>query len=408
MNIKNQTSSRELTPLRLLIWLGIAACLWILGSLLIPRAHYFLAYGDSVVFWAPGQLLLDHQDPYDERLVAQKMEEIGRPVDPNDPMPLPLMVYPPWVFLVLLPFGWLPFPLFRLTWLIAQIAAILLAADATWTYYHKGHSGRLWAWMLALAFAPTVRTISIGNPVPFMAAALAVLVIALESPVQSWKKDLMAGGMAALLMIKPQLLYLFIFAMVLWSLKHRRWVILASFAITITLGTVLAALFNPQIVQSYITAMIQHPVAARMTPAVGSLLRQVFGPQVTWLQVLPSFVGLIWFLFYWFRNKDKWVWHTASPLLVTISLLTVAYAWTYDMVLLVLPLMFAFEKLSRIIEKRIFWIFTALYVVLDILVFVFYIRSNEFYLFWLPTAFTIWYLASISNQQNHVIASAAT
>ena len=67
---------------------------------------------------------------------------------------------------------------------------------------------------------------------------------------------------------------------------------------------------------------------------IGGVAARRFGWQKSWLQFLPSALGLAWFAFYWPRVRRAWRWEEQMPLLLLVSLLTTAYGWPFDLVIL--------------------------------------------------------------------------
>ena len=57
-----------------------------------------------------------------------------------------------------------------------------------------------------------------------------------------------------------------------------------------------------------------------------------------WLQLAPAVVGVAFLTVHWRRYRDTWHWAEQMPLLVTLSVLTTPYGWTFDQVLLVVPI----------------------------------------------------------------------
>jgi hypothetical protein len=121
------------------------------------------------------------------------------------------------------------------------------------------------------------------------------------------------------------------------------------------------------------------------------LLRLIFGIDKDWLQILPSLIGIIWIFFYWGKNRDAWDWYRETPLLLLVSFAFSPYMWTYDMVILVIPLIYICIlfittgiTLSSIIS-------TTIYIVLNISSLIVHRTRSDFWVFWLAPSLLIWF-----------------
>ena len=374
---------------RIFLWVLIAACLVLLQQLLSAHAERLLFSGDSVLFWAAGRLILAGRNPYDEHLIQEVLAAAGYPTQFNAGIAMPRMFYPPWTLPLLMPFGLLSYPIFRLAWPVTLLAVLAVMAHSTWKMA-AGPARLLWLpLLLALTFAPAARVISIGNLAPLMLLGVIPCIRLLRRADRRWQTDLLAGMLAVLVTIKPQLLYLYLAALGLWALHQRRWAFILGVGVGVAVATALALAFNPQVIGQYLGVLQRSPVAEWATPTLGAVLRLVFGTDRFWLQYVPPLLGLAWLAWYWWQRRASWDWRGEMPLLLTVSLATTAYAWTYDMVFWVIPLVMAVAGLLRG-ERRKLWLFLGLYAVIDLAVFWLYTRVNDIWLFWLAPVLLVW------------------
>jgi hypothetical protein len=255
--------------------------------------------------------------------------EIGLPGDEPKPM-----FYPPWAFAILMPFGLLPFGLSRLLWLVMNLGVVLFCADRLWRYYGGPPQYRWLAWLLSLAFVPTIMVLKIGQIGPLLLLGIAGF-LHFEKRGQGF----LAGAMLALAALKPQLLYLFGLAVLFWAVDRRRWSVLVGGLTAVAAGTAIACCCNPSVLGQYLEAA-GHPPVENITPNIGALLRMAIDQQQAWLQYLPTLAGLVWFPFYWFRHRQTWKWEEQTSLVLMVSFLTTAYGgWIFDVVVLLLPVL---------------------------------------------------------------------
>src|SRR5204862_878863 len=136
--------------------------------------------------------------------------------------------------------------------------------------------------------------------------------------------------------IKPQAALLFFAALALWVAQSRRWLVLAGLASGLGGGLVIPMLLNPAVVGQYIETTSRYRPEQYASPTWGTVLRVWFGQEHFWLQFIPPLVGLAWLLWFWPRKRHAWSWRADLPLVLLVSVVTMAYGWFYDLVL-VLP-----------------------------------------------------------------------
>ena len=140
-------------------------------------------------------------------------------------------------------------------------------------------------------------------------------------------------------------------------------------------------------------AITNYSVGSWASPAIGTVLRRTFGYHIEWLQILPSILGFIWFIYYWFKHHRQWDWLEQTPILIFASYLTSAYMWPYDMVVLMLPILQVSIELIHTKEKRkIGPMFFLFFLINAATVYHFIYIHNYYYLFWLVPAYLLWYL----------------
>jgi hypothetical protein len=333
------TSRRQLAA-----WIGLA----LVGLVLISQAGRAtglagaLGLADYIAYWSAGHVNAHGGNPYSPETLLALQHDLGWPEDfPN------MMYYPPWTLPLVMPFGVLPYALSRLVWLVLHLALILLAADRVWRFYGGAERYRLVAWIIALSFVPTLIVLRMGQIGPIL---LLGIVGFLEFERRGW--DWLAGAALMLPAIKPQLVYLFGLAVVLWAVDRRRWRVLLGGGLTGLAALAIATAFNPHVLEQYRYALA-NPPSVNVTPTIGALLRLAFGAEYTWLQFLPTVVGMIWFPFYWLRHRRTWSWGEQAPILLFASFLTTAYgAWVFDLVVLLLPLLQAAVWVTADAQRR--------------------------------------------------------
>jgi hypothetical protein len=151
-------------------------------------------------------------------------------------------------------------------------------------------------------------------------------------------------------------------------------------------------IINPLVFHQYWASISQYPLGAWATPALGSVLRLIIGYNFEWLQILPTLLGFVWFLHHWWKRKHSWDWKEEAPILILISVVTAAYVWTYDMVLLLLPIL---QVIIMSLNSKMKWVTNLLlvtYFFVNISILIIHTLLNEFWFFWFSPFILIWYL----------------
>jgi hypothetical protein len=197
--------------------------------------------------------------------------------------------------------------------------------------------------------------------------------------------------MIVLVAFKPQLFYLFWPAVLLWVISNRRWRVFLGFMTGILTALFISIFANPAAISQYITAFLTNPPADWATPTIGSYLRLIFGIDKFWLQFIPITLGLAWFGYVWLKQNKTWTWTQIMPSLAFASIITSPYAWTYDQVILVPAVLWAFVLFNRLASRNLviwLWIGFLGITVLNLGLHRFY---DELWFGWHALAILAWY-----------------
>jgi len=147
--------------------------------------------------------------------------------------------------------------------------------------------------------------------------------------------------------VKPQLLAGVWIAGALWVIEHRRWRVAVAFVVAVVAPTLLVAAWDPEIVSQFLCVYTSGAPARWATPTPGYYLRSWLGVDRFWLQFVAPGAVVIGSAWYWARHRADWTWTTALPPLLWASVLGSTYAWTYDQVVLLGPILAAIIALVR-------------------------------------------------------------
>jgi hypothetical protein len=343
-----------------------------------------LGLGDYIAYWSAGRLNASGGNPYSPVELLPLQQELGWPDDfPN------MMYYPPWTLALVMPFGLLSFGVSRMAWLVLNLIVAVFAADRLWSYFGGPAKYRLWAWVVALSFVPTLVVLRIGQIGPLLLLGVAGFLV-FERRRQGW----LAGAVLLLATIKPHLVYLFGLAVLLWAVDRRRWSVLMGGSLAALAALAVALACNPEALDQYRYA-VANPPSGNVTPTFGALLRLVLGEDQAWLQFVPSVFGVLWFAFYWAKHRRTWAWEEQAPVLLLVSFLTTSYgSWVFDLVVLLVPILQAAVWAFSSADRRLGAIALGSYLAIDGLALVLNLRQAVYPAFiWMTPALLVAYLA---------------
>jgi hypothetical protein len=324
MNVNELLHSQRIRKLLLLLALVVGLVMvWQQDLVLYTPGWGGAGSHDFIEYWASARLLLQGGNPYgrDEMLAVE--QGAGWPGS----MPV-LMWNPPWTLALVLPLALLPFGIAALAWLLIQFVLILGSGALLWRYFAP-KDGRAWiGLLLAAGFAPGLFALRMGQVSPWLLVGVTLFLWAVRR-----RRDFLAGGALALLLIKPHVAYLFLLAALWWAWQsQRRRILISWLAVPVAAGSCVL-LFAPDVWANYLAAALQPPVYWA-TPTLGMWFRFFLGTERSWLQFLPSLMGIFGLVVWLVRRRGPWRWeHVTAPLLL-VSVVTAAYGWEYDQLVL--------------------------------------------------------------------------
>jgi len=384
--------------LRAALVVVVALLCWTLVQLSDPTRT---PHDDFISSWAAGRLNAEGRNPYDPDQVLAVQRTAGW-MKEN-----PYRIwYPPWTIALLAPFGVLPYGVGRLLWYAVNIAACVASAGLLWRYYGGDPRARAMAWLILATFWPALIDIRTGQISAFVLLGLAGFL-----HFERARRWTAAGACLPLVATKPVLLHLVWIAILLWVIAERRWRVLVG-AVGATLGLLALALaFNPSLIAQF-AHMAMHDVPTPLVSAPGTLLRllvaQRTGHDAFWLQFVPPLASVVWLAWRWWRRAGDWQWQNEMPVLLIASLLTTAYGWIYDDIVLLVPVtQVAVETLARRTRTAPRIIVASYLLVNATVVAMNVVNVDAFWYIWVPLAFAAWYAVSLRRRPPPIIAFSA-
>lgn len=284
---------------------------------------------DFRAYWSASSLLRQGLNPSDPALIYRVERELTGWRESY-----PEMTWnPPWLLVLLTPLTVLGFDRAAWWWMLINIALVFVSAIVLWRFdaAKERTSRREWIGpLVAFAYSPTLIALIAGQVnILVLAGMVAYLFFRLRS------HGTMAGIALALTTVKPQLVYITVPILVLDWLSQRKWRPVAAFALTLILLTGLALALRPGLVFEYGKTMGAAQLLEWETPTLGGVLHLTLGwgwAKLMGLAVLPVCVLA------WWRSRSAWDVRTLVDITVLLSVITAPFGWSYDFVMLLLPL----------------------------------------------------------------------
>ena len=311
-----------------------ATCVGIIGSLL---GHNAAGTRDFVEYWAAGQLIVHHANPYDSAALLRLERSAGFPSD----IPAIIIGNPPSALPLVFPLGFLSPMAGEFLWLMLLLAC-LAASVRMIGVMHGCPKTRLN--ILGYTFAPALSCLLSGQVTIFLLFGL-VLFLRLHR-----SHPVLAGGSLWFCMLKPQLFLPFGVVLLVWAIASKSYKVLVGAAAMFGGSIAVALIFDPLIWLQYSQMMRTERLDRLSIPCFSVLLRIYVSPHTLWLQGLPAVLGCAWALAYFRKHRAHWDWLEHGSLLMLVSVLVAPYTWFMDQVVVIPALLHAtYTTRSRVL-----------------------------------------------------------
>jgi hypothetical protein len=323
---------------------GLALAVTAIFLLAVPMAGKMTGSRDFVAYWATGQQLVHHANPYDHDAVGRIEHAAGLTVKG-----VLLMRNPPWALPLAYPLGFLGLRLAAILWSLVLVACLLVSVGLVRAMHGSPPGVVHW---LGLAFTPALICLTMGQTSLFALLGL-VLFLRLHHT-----RPFLAGASLWLCALKPHLFLPFAAALALWIVISRSYKVVAGAVAALAASCAIATLIDPASWTAY-TAMMRAPnIEKEFIPCLSDALRIWIWPQATWLQFLPAALACLWAIWYFWTRRRTWNWVTNGSPLMLASIVAAPYCFLYDQGLAIPAL------LDGAYSTRARWLLTALAVVL--------------------------------------------
>ncbi len=310
-------------------WVGVVLLLLVLAFSL-EKLPLTAGKGDFRAYWSASYLLAHGQNFADQNaLLATQHELTGYDKD------YAMKTWnPPWILVWLLPYSWVRFEVAANLWLVTNIAVLLLGVVVSWQMFVPiDGNWQKWLWLpllTAVLFPSTIVSLLLGQ-VNLLVLGGVVGFLAFYRQ----GKDVASGLALTLTTFKPHLVYLVVPILLFQSFRQKRWGVSSGFFGLLVLSTAVAFILRPNVVADYLQGTTAGNLLGWETATFVTYLSLKTG----WLWVRLLAVGLLpMALVAWFYWGEKWNLAKVTQVGILMSLITMPFGWSYDFVLLLLPL----------------------------------------------------------------------
>jgi hypothetical protein len=295
---------------------ALAILYTVLFLCLLPFSRQTVARRDFIVYWATGQQLAHHGNPYDPAALNQIEHDAGFPGSASY-----YMRNAPWALPLALPLGFVGPMAAALPWSLLMLGLLALSVRILWKLFGGPHNSLVW---LGYCFPPALWCVLLGQTSIFLLFGFTLFLRFHKT------RPFAAGAALWLCSIKPHLFLPFALVLLLWIFVTRAWRILSGAAAAFAAGALITTSIDPAAWSQYAYYMRTSVVTREFTPCLADLLRDSIRPTAEWLAFVPAILGSLWALAYFWPRRHRWDWLEQGSLLVLVSLLVAPFGWIFD------------------------------------------------------------------------------
>ena len=324
--IRSSFSLPQITKIAVVTLCTLAFGLNAAAVLVTLTTDRYVGSRDFITYWAAGQRLVQHANPYDARALLPIERRVGFP----STFPPMVMRNAPPALITVLPLGVLSVRFASVVWGLLLSAALWFSIRLIVQLF-AGQGNELT--LLAYAFAPAISCLISGQMSIFALLGL-VLFLKLYSG-----RPFLAGAALWLCALKPQVFVLFGLVLIASVVRNRQYRIFGGFLTSIGLSSACAMALVPDVWADYFRMIRDENIPNRLIPCVSTLLRIAISPTRHWIQLVPSALGCSWAIWYFVRHRREWNWLEHGAPLMLVSVLVAPYSWFMDQVVLLPAIM---------------------------------------------------------------------
>lgn len=281
---------------------------------------------DLLAYWSAARLSASIDNPYDP-IALLTLQQATRPDRTQERGSALASWNPPWLLVVLLPLGLLPFDVAARAWVLCNIGLILAASVLTWQQLSKSADTRSIALVAtaSLWFLPSMSTIQMGQISGLVLIALVVAAWGLRT-----RRDGLAGAALFLATIKPHVTYFVLLLAAVWAARERRWRVLGGMVAAGAISIAILSILLPGWMLAYLRLAGVHSFFQYSASTLGGLAYALWGTHVFRFAGVLLLPLIPWML----RLVDARGWLTAMNVALLLSVPLAMYGFSFDQVVL--------------------------------------------------------------------------
>ena len=307
----------DIAELSIALVSGLTLAMTALFICVAPLAGQIAGSRDFVVYWATGQQLVHHANPYDVDAMMRIERGAGLPAAYG----VLFMRNPPWGLPLALPLGLIGVRAGTLVWSLVLLACLWGSVHMIWQLHGRP---RKLINFLGYSFAPALVCLIVGQTSIFALLGL-VLFLRLHRP---W--PFLAGVSLWLCALKPHLFLAFGVVLLAWAVVNGCYKVLLGVATALAASCAATWWIDPTAWADYAQMMRTNGIENEFIPCWSIALRLWVSPQAMGLQYLLPLLGCIWALAYFWKRRHAWDWLKEGSLLMLVSVLSAPYCWVFD------------------------------------------------------------------------------
>jgi hypothetical protein len=343
----------------------------------LPASRHLTGSRDFVVYWATGQQLIHHGNPFDA--AAMGAIEHGAGFTGKGSF---YMRNPPWSLPLALPLGLVSARVAALPWSLLMLAILIASVRILWKMF--GQPGNYVEW-LGYCFPPALICVLAGQTSLFVLLGL-VLFLRFHASRPFW-----AGAALWLCTLKPHLFLVFGVVLIVWIVVTRSYRIVAGAAAALAVSCALTELIDPAAWSQYLHWAGNSGIANQFIPCLSVMLRDAIDPEKYWLGLVPALVACVWALIYYWQRRSRWDWLEHGNLVMLVSIFVAPYCWIWDHSLAIPALLYGG---ARTRSRLLIGILGVMVMVLQLQPYVFSVGLDSKLFLWPAPAWLVWYLCA--------------
>jgi hypothetical protein len=365
----------DIAELSIALVSGLALAITALFLCVAPLTGKIAGARDFVVYWATGQQLLHHANPYDVDGMMRIERAAGLPTEYG----VLFMRNPPWALPIAFPLGLIGIRAGALVWSLVLLACLWGSVRMVWQM--QGRPRNLLNF-LGYSFAPALVCLIVGQTSLFALLGL-VLFLRLHGT-----RPFLAGMSLWLCALKPHLFLAFGVVLIAWVVVSGCYKILLGAAAAMAASCGAAWWIDPSAWTDYAQMMRTYGIEREFIPCWSVVLRLWVSPQTMWLQYLLPVLGGAWAVAYFWKRRHAWDWLNDGSVLMLVSILSAPYCWVFDQAVAIPALL----QGAYITRSRILLAFLALASLLIEIGLICGIKLPSAFYLWTAPVWLAWYL----------------